>query len=409
MKRCLMMSYLGSICSLLLTSCGASDFVFTGSASSASPIQLLFLQTKSAEFSLTMIALTARDNGPNSPLNFDPKISLSFPLSNQEGKRPILLDSSIQGNQVYLTRQDRIQVISRETLNTTKDGQSIIIDPTRDLEWIANLGLSTNCLFQSSQVSSDNRWISALVQCGSPSDPAGSQIWIYSLEQQKEWLRLPNPTPINQPIDTYSKDLFNKKGFPYVISGNTLYFTKPNSTDQTRSDLYYLDLNSSVLIIPFNFKPTLLEGVYSLGIVDNSAVALTASGVKNFILPTNELSAPLPSLGNPTQLWSNVNHSGFWDVGTDSTADRRIHFKNIQSNNTSNIPLGLVKDITFSNDDYAWVLTSTSLLRFDVGILNPNSPLGATSIDYNQSFLFQNVGNPTTPFAVAWLLGSTQP
>ncbi len=409
MKRFLMMSCLSSICSLLLTSCGAFDFAFTGSASSASPIQLLFLQTKSAEFSLTMVALTAGDNGPNSPLNFDPKISLSFPLSNQEGKRPILLESSIQGNQIYLTRQDRIQVISRETLNTTKDGQTIVINPARDLEWIANLGLSTNCLFQNSQVSSDNRWISALVQCGSPSDTAGSQIWVYSLEQQKEWLRLPNPAPINQAIDTYNKDLFNKKGFPYVISGNTLYFIKPNSTDQTRSDLYYLDLNSSILTIPSNFKPTLLEGVYSLGIVDNLAVALTVSGVKNFISPTNELSAALPNVGTPNQLWSNTSHSSFWDSGPDLNVDRKIRFKNIQSNNTSNIPFNVIKDITFSNDDYTWVLTSTSLLRFDVGILNPNSPLGATSIDYNQSFLFQNGGNPTTPFAVAWLLGSTQP
>jgi hypothetical protein len=66
--------------------------------------------------------------------------------------------------------------------------------------------------------------------------------------------------------------------------------------------------------------------------------------------------------------------------------------------------------MAFSNDDYAWALTSTSLVRFDVGILNPNSPLSPAAIDYSSdNFLFFSGKNQTTPFAVTWLLGTSQP
>jgi hypothetical protein len=411
MKQLLFLSSLGV---LFLTSCGAFDFVFTGSKSSANPIQLVFLQTlKSTDFILTMVALD-KDNGPNSPLKFDPKVSLAFPLSNQEGQRPLSLSSNIQGNQIYLTRQDRIQIISRETLNTSKDGEALVINPARDQEWIANPTTSssapTNCVFKSSQVSNDNRWISALVQCGSPSDNSSLQIWVYSLEQQKEWLKLPNPSPVNQAIDVYGKDTFNKKGFPYVIGENTLYFIKPNIADSTKSDLYTLDLNSSTLSIPSSYKPTSLEGIYSLGVVEKLPVALAITGVKGFTTPSNELSTPLPFINTPTQLWGNINRAGFWGSATDSDIDRKIRFKNTQNNSSSNTSFSVVKDMTFSNDDYAWALTSTSLVRFDVGILNPNSPLSATAIDYtSENFLFVSGKNQTIPFAVTWLLGTSQP
>jgi hypothetical protein len=383
----------------LFTGCGAFDFVFTGSSTGKNPIQLVFLQNKGTGFELNLTTVKANDGISSDTPIFDNTKLRTFPLSGGIGKIPISLASSNQGNQIYITFQDRIQIISRETLGTSPLDK-ITIDPIRDQEWVANLDQATNCIFQSSQVSSDNRWISALVQCNSANDPAGQQIWVYSIEQGKEWLRINNPTPKNQNIET-----LNKQGFPYAISGNILYFIKPNSQDNTQSNLYNFNLSNqpSSIITDLPFKT--LEGIYSLGLVENSAVALTDAGVKNFTT-TNDLGPLILGLTKATRVWSNGNRAGFWDSSTNSNTDSRIQFKNSQYSNKSNAFFNSIQDMVFSNDDYAWILNPNSLIRFDVSIIKPNIAINTASLDYNSAgWNFTK----TPPIAMAWLLGATQP
>lgn len=378
--------------SCLLTGCGIIEFFFSGSQDSGVPIQLTLLENPQANvYQLDVLPL--QPSSGSSPSVDTSKIRV-YPLTSQASDPPpVGIESSGDGSKIYLGFRNRIWIISRASIRTAETSNP----PRLSADETISPGTSASgapCSIQNFRVSTDDKLLSALLQCGSVDDPAVQHIWVYSLEKKKELAKLANPSPISEKIETV-----NKLAFPYLAFGNRLFFIKPNVQDRTRSELYNLELKESGDILPADYKPKVVDGIFSLGLYNQVPVALTASAIQRIDAISGELSKDINLPEKATVMWSNVSRAAFWDSGNEASANKKIRFRS-STGVSENNSLSVVQGVTFSNDNYAWLLSDSQLFRYDVALLssNPTTPIASGSVS------FSSLNLSRTFLGMGWIL-----